>query len=259
MGDGTAIEWADASWNPVVGCSLVSPGCTNCYAMRLAWRLASMPATRHYGETVTKKKGLAVWTGQSVRAPDIECSRDALPVELCRLPKAPSFAVEPIRKDDPAGWPLPTVWLGVSAEDQRRAEERLPALRECPAALRFLSAEPLLGPLDLPAVLGPDLAGLDWVIAGGESGPGARPIHPEWVRRLRDDCAAAGVPFFFKQWGEWICAGERRRLPGGAGPGLGRYDHHPYDLAREAVRIGKGRAGRSLDGRTHDEVPAWPA
>jgi Bacteriophage protein gp37 len=103
---------------------------------------------------------------------------------------------------------LPNVWLGVSAEDQKRADLRIPALLDTPAAVRFVSAEPLLGPIDLSRFVEDDgekfdLPPLSWVIVGGESGPGARPMHPDWARSLRDQCVAAGVPFLFKQWGEW--------------------------------------------------------
>ncbi|KPG20340.1 DUF5131 family protein, partial [Mycobacteroides immunogenum] len=103
-------------------------------------------------------------------------------------------------------WPLPNVWLGVSAEDQKRADLRIPALLDTPAAVRFISAEPLLGPIDLSRFVEDDgekfdLPPLSWVIVGGESGPGARPMHPDWARSLRDQCVAAGVPFLFKQWG----------------------------------------------------------
>lgn len=113
---------------------------------------------------------------------------------------------------NPARWPLPNVWLGVSLEDQPRADERPRQLLRTPAALRFLSVEPLLGPVDVYQYLGgarnpigPAYGGrgIDWVIVGGESGPGARPMHPDWARSIRDQCVAAGVPFFFKQWGEW--------------------------------------------------------
>jgi protein gp37 len=139
----------------------------------------------------------------------------------------------------------PNVHLGVSAEDQKHAELRIPVLLRTPAAVRFVSAEPLLGPvvlrpgwLDLDAATG---AGIGWVIAGGESGRTARPMRPEWPRSLRDQCQAAGVPFFFKQWGEWAPA-PMRPTPNGA-PGVGM------------VRVGKKAAGRHLDGRTWDEFP----
>jgi len=147
----------------------------------------------------------------------------------------------------PPTWPLPNVWLGVSVEDQRRADERIPHLLSTPAAVRFLSIEPLLGPVNLTRIelgggrrptwnalsgargfYGENTVridhgdpGLDWVIVGGESGPGARPMHPDWARSVRDQCVAAGVPFFFKQWG--------------------------------GVR--KKETGRVLDGRTWEEMP----
>jgi protein gp37 len=176
-------------------------------------------------------------------------------------------------------WPLPNVWLGVSVEDQDRALLRVPALLETPAAVRFLSCEPLLGPVDLThmdverhsqsmywinALTGrntdmgrpcADVPTVDWVIAGGESGHGARPMHPGWVRSLRDQCATAGVPFLFKQWGEW--------LPTVTGDHRVRYDGEFYPspgsclMSNEELvaRVGKKAAGRMLDGRTHDEYP----
>jgi len=105
---------------------------------------------------------------------------------------------------------LPNVCWGVIAEDQQRADERIPVLLDCPAALRFASCEPLLGPVDLSAHIG--RTGLDWVIAGGETGQAARPMHPDWVRSLRDQCYAASVPLFFKAWGEWVPRSHRERL-----------------------------------------------
>ncbi|SKM38836.1 bacteriophage protein gp37 [Mycobacteroides abscessus subsp. massiliense] len=145
---------------------------------------------------------------------------------------------------------LPNVWLGVSAEDQKRADLRIPALLDTSAAVRFVSAEPLLGPLDIARFTEQDDAKYDvpplsWVIVGGESGPGARPMHPEWARSLRDQCVAAGVPFLFKQWGEWT-------------PNTG---HQYRDWANLSdphafvMRVGKRRAGRELDGRTWDQYP----
>ncbi len=186
-------------------------------------------------------------------------------------------------------WPLPNVWLGVSVESQQWADIRIPALLDTPAAVRWLSCEPLLGPVRLAAEwLAPkviacwtpghqpdakDTAALatitraatrhfarengkpaqgfvDWVVVGGESGPGARPMHPAWARSLRDQCTAAAVPFLFKQWGNW------RPLM------LGDYDGatpirqtHRFDDDETVVRVGKGKAGRVLDGRTWDEYP----
>jgi protein gp37 len=141
----------------------------------------------------------------------------------------------------------PGIWLGVSVEDQATAEERIPLLLRTPAALRFISAEPLLGRIDLVAVrfMGiHSLTFLDWVIAGGESGVAARPMHPGWARRLRDDCIAAHVPFFFKQWGEWAPA-----------PRAIRQQTHRFDDGTVMFRTGKNRAGNLLDGRTHQEFP----
>lgn len=137
-------------------------------------------------------------------------------------------------------WPLPNVWIGVSVESQTFAEKRIPRLLETPAAVRFLSCEPLLGPLDLT----PWLSRLDWVIAGGESGPGARPMHPDWVRSIRDQCAIAGVPFHFKQWGEF-------RPHGGGGPKAVQFGD-----GVSVAKLGKKEAGRTLDGREWDQFPA---
>jgi protein gp37 len=139
-------------------------------------------------------------------------------------------------------WPLPNVWLGVTAEDQTRADERIPALLQCPAAGYFVSVEPMLGPINICAV--PEgrpaefsaryspLGDLDWVICGGESGPGARPMYPDWARSLRDQCVKAGVPFYFKQWGEW-----------------------KISTKEEPMRVGKHEAGHLLDGREWFEHP----
>ena len=151
-------------------------------------------------------------------------------------------------------WPLPSVWLGTSIESNKHVG-RADALRDTPAAVRFISAEPLLGPLtDL------DLTGIDWLIAGGESGRGARPMHPDWVRDLRDRCTEAGVAFFFKQFGEWVPTGwlgigephpDRERLIGDP------VDEHGHRVVVE--RAGKKAAGRLLDGRTWDEYPTADA
>ena len=173
-------------------------------------------------------------------------------------------------------WPLPNVWLGVSVEDQHWADIRIPALLDTPAAVRWISAEPLLGPITLraPWVGGRigdrapnahDLLGigdasppLNWVVVGGESGPGARPMHPDWARRLRDQCAAAGVPFFFKQWGAWAPTGARGIGPVREDRLYAKADLHDQDehgSGIELARVGKKAAGRVLDGRTWDEYP----
>ena len=264
MGDKTGIEWADATWNPVVGCSKVSPGCDNCYAIGVSARMIANPKVSAYDGTVEEGD----WTGQ------INLLRDRLdqplrwkrprrifvnsmsdlfhpdvPVEFINdvfgvMAKADwhQFQVltkRPQRMRDyfnrgPAApkFPSPNVWLGTSIESDNytfRAEH----LGSIPAEVRGLSLEPLLGPL--PSL---DLDTSDWVIVGGESGRDARTMHPEWVREIRDKCVAAGVPFFFKQWGEW-------------GP-TSQVGNPPADVMR---RVGKKAAGRELDGRTWDQYP----
>lgn len=189
-----------------------------------------------------------------------------------------TFFSEYSRDDVP--WPLPNVWLGVSVENQAAADERIPLLLQTPAAVRFLSIEPLLGPVNLDSILGgtqwiggqrgcggqhhgigtPECPrelhhhhdhrcrrGIDWVIVGGESGPNARPMHPSWVRSLRDQCHAAGVPFFFKQWGAWA--------PYDRGANDSRTLATPGSLDEPMQRFGKKISGRELDGRTWDEFP----
>jgi protein gp37 len=152
------------------------------------------------------------------------------------------------------------VWIGATVENQARADERIPHLLSIPAKVRFLSCEPLLGPLDIEEHLEDQLDGgyvlgsapIHWVICGGESGTHARAMHPEWARSLRDQCSAAGVPFFFKQWGEWLpgCQyreGDRERYREKAQHSF-CHDHHSW-------WVGKKLAGRMLDDRTHDEFP----
>jgi len=162
--------------------------------------------------------------------------------------------------------PLPNVWLGVSVEDQHWADIRIPVLLDTPAAVRFLSCEPLLGPVDLLPKL-PRLIELDdllrpridWVIVGGESGPGARPMHREWVRLLRDQCQAACVPFLFKQWGAWqpqgLAAGYRTDPREHWGEVVDDGKHPEITWRQVYKRVGKKAAGRELDGRTWDEYP----
>jgi protein gp37 len=141
--------------------------------------------------------------------------------------------------------PLPNVWLGVTAENQEWASKRIPALVATPAAKRFVSCEPLLGPIDLSHNLG---KGIDWVIAGGESGPGARPMHPDWVRDLRNQCQHPDVPFFFKQWGEWLPVSFFDASP--------KIPENLIDLGDLYMgRVGKKAAGRTLDGREWNEAP----
>lgn len=329
MGDRTGIEWTEATWNPVVGCSLKSPGCTNCYAMGQAARIVRMTPSSHYEGTVQSSKAGPVWTGVLKPAPEhitlqplrwrrprfvfvnsmSDLFHEAVPddlidrvfavMALCPqhtfqiLTKRPErmraylsaarshpvgmAALDQTMKShaqDPRStiganvklqgdiahlsvWPLPNVWLGVSVEDQRRADERIPLLLETPAAVRWISAEPLLGPLALSSyLLGEEQHGmvgqqigwrppLDWVVIGGESGHEARPMLPDWARAVRDQCATAEVPFLFKQWGEWVSVSEV------AGPGA----HHTFPDGSTVRRVGKKAAGRRLDGELHDAYP----
>lgn len=254
MSDKSPIEWTDASWNPVTGCSKVSPGCANCYAealtMRYAdsWKVPRLPWTpANAAENVRlhpERLGLP-HTWKAPRRVFVNSMSDlfhelvpddyvmkvfeimaATPRHTYQvLTKRPERLTPFVCKQafDPItswlDWPLPNVWLGTSIENDRWTV-RADHLRTAPAAVRFLSCEPLLGPL--PSL---DLTGIDWVIVGGESGPGHRPMDPDWVRDIRDRCEATGAAFFFKQWG-------------GATPKSG---------------------GRELDGRTWDGFPGGPA
>jgi protein gp37 len=183
--------------------------------------------------------------------------------------------------DKRIGWPLPNVWLGVSIEDQDTADERIPLLLQTPAAVRWVSAEPLLGPVDLRWHIfseptgrfrthagerqielrkPTDGGGLHWVVAGGESGPNARPMHPDWVRSLRDQCAAAGVPFLFKQWGEWanVWGGATHLIYPDGRVIPGTHEHHDawkFRTAETIARTGRKFSGRLLDDVTHDQYP----
>lgn len=400
MADKTPIEWTDATWNPVTGCSVVSPGCTNCYAMKLAGtRLKHIPSRR--GLTTPSKAG-PVWNGK-VRFNEefllqplrwkhprmiFVCAHGDLFAEgvpdewidhaFAVMALAPQHTFQVLTKraqrmrdyvNDPetihrvyhlacdiavehrinvtliadrshaamappgprvylGEWPLKNVWKGVSAEDQARADERIRFLTETAAVIRWISAEPLLGAIDLERVLferehyqsgahhyvdvlrggfwspkpfyrasqdgepkshftnHSDIKDqlIDWVVVGGESGPGARPMHPEWVRSLRDQCVASGVPFFFKQWGAWkpvpwklereadetdaqyIERSEREcstHAVSRAGY-LAELDHKPWawgrvlpapDSHHAVKKVGKAKAGRILDGVTHDAFP----
>ncbi|MBI3274814.1 MAG: phage Gp37/Gp68 family protein [Methylocystis sp.] len=192
------IEWTEATWNPLAGCAMASPGCTNCYAQRMAARLAAMGVEKYSG--TTRKSGRRVmekafWHSFQILTKRPERMRDVL--------RGKDFST------------LPNVWLGTSVESQEYVG-RIDMLRETPAHVRFVSFEPLIGP-----VIAADLSGVHWVIVGGESGPGARPMEAWWVEKLRDACSEQDVAFFFKQWG--------------------------------GVR--KGRSGRTLAGRTWDEYP----
>lgn len=346
MADKSKIEWTDATWNPITGCSVVSPGCTNCYAMHLAgtrlkhhpsrtgltddskagpvwngqvrfneqwldqplrWRRPRMIfvcahgdlfhenvpdewidrvfaimalADRHIFQVLTKRAArMREYFSIDSKAPLSECPEARIGRAAMEIARQRGEDVNHPFWDTWWQWPLPNVWMGVSVEDQARADERIPLLLDTPASVRWISAEPLLGPVDFCGMWVPSLnpgmhinmlERVDWIVAGGESGqakPG-RPMHPDWPRTLRDQCQAAGVAFNFKQWGD-------------VRPGSDlHYDKHTFcmDRAGRTVpaparakdfpkgsssadgwewmrRVGKKRAGRLLDGRSWDEMP----
>lgn len=346
MSDKTAIEWCEATWSPVTGCTRASAGCDHCYIERTPpFRMAHR---RFDGDGVGSSTGvllhperLAIPLGWRKPRKVFVCSmadlfHDSVPGEYIAqvwatmaVAEQHTFQVLTKRharmrsllsseefKSDVAGnvlaltvaednelpaqladvidwWPLRNVWLGVSAEDQRWADIRIPALLDTPAAVRFVSAEPLLGRINLhtdPIEADAPFWGsrLDWVITGGESGPGARPAHPEWFRSIRDQCVAAGVAYLHKQNGEWVqdvtnyaanpeCgidepytvlniprdAKDRNRCALHlAGMTALRPDNpfNPFERGHPGwtvmKRVGKKTAGRELDGRTWDQYPA---
>lgn len=337
MGDRTGIEWADATWNPIVGCSLKSPGCTRCYAMRMAARIEAMQPGSHYARTTVSPETGPVWTGNLALAPTHiltqpqrwrrprtifvnsmgDLFHEAAPERWIDL----SFAIMAMcphhtllvltkRPDEMARYfedrtarysaihdaifgeelsttrldprvsndarienidhlyktgTLLNVFLGVSVEDQRRADERRPAMAALAAQgwRTFVSYEPALGMVDWRG-----WEFLSGLISGGESGPRARPSHPSWHRAARDFCAERTIPYFFKQWGEWVSIYDRDRddpdwrnvprpgdwdrkrflnLAGGQG-----FHGEALNMMR---RVGKAKAGRLLDGIEHNALP----
>ena len=234
MADRSGIEWTETTWNPTTGCDRTSPGCDNCYALALAKRLKAMgqPKYRNDGDSRTSGPGFAVtlhdgtlgipYTWRSARLVFVNSMSDLfhpdVPLDFIRsvfavMADTPQHTYQILTKrsrrlltlSTELDWP-DNVWMGVSVETDRYIF-RINHLRQVDAAVRFISAEPLLG--SLPDL---DLTGIDWLIAGGESGPGARRMEETWVRDLRDQCGAAGVAFFFKQWGGRTPKANGRRL-----------------------------------------------
>lgn len=226
------IEWTDKTWNPVTGCTKISLGCWNCYAERMAKRLAGRagyPKDNPFRVTLHKDRLYQPSTWRTQRRVFV-CSmgdlfHEEIPGKFINdiwlqiinnkrhifqiLTKRPERMLEWTQMAARGKcWPIEDIWpdnvhLGVTAENQEMANKRIPILWQIPAVARFVSVEPMLGPVNLSEAL-PDWwesDGINWVICGGESGPGARPMHPEWVRSIRDQCNAAAVPFFFKGWG----------------------------------------------------------
>jgi protein gp37 len=358
MADKTHIQWTEATWNPITGCSIVSLGCTNCYAMKLAgtrlmhhpsragltkevngnhvwtgevrfneqwltqplsWKkprmifvcahadlfheavpdawidqiFAVMALTPHHTYQILTKRpermksylsasGIASRIAEATIGPAPNPRSLPTPPVIFNVPVgpptkygAPEFGYR--RMMNPRSWPLPNVWLGVSVEDQTRADERIPLLLQTPAALHWISAEPLLGPLSLKGYLstvwegitssyvgtdgiercdmtGNAVPGLKWVVAGGENGP--RPPHPEWFRTIRDECAAADVAFFLKQWGSWAHMPGRAYFKDAYKEPWKRVDSQ-ISQVRPALmfKVGKAAAGDVLDGWQHHN---WP-
>lgn len=264
MGKDSRIEWTDHTFNPWWGCTKVSAACTNCYAEAWAKRVGARvwgaeAGRRFFGESHWREP--LRWDRDSRAAGErhrVFCAsmadvfEDRRELDEWRAKLASLIAATPnldwlllTKRPHKAAaiapwgeaWPS-NVWLGTTVESQRWAEKRLPLLACVPARVRFLSCEPLLGPLQLQPWL---KTAVHWVITGGESGPRARPSDPAWFRALRDQCVAAGVPFHFKQWGDWA-------------PSTG-WTNTPAS-AEAMVRVGKKKAGRVLDGRTWDQLPS---
>lgn len=297
MSDGTKIEWTHvpgfmpATWNPVAGCTRVSEGCRHCYAETMAGRFSDPGQWGHGLAERTSKGGR--WTGRvellphkldiPLRARTPRCyfvnsTSDLFHEGLCdtvlhtvfsamalsprhrfivltkRAARLRDYFSSPPRLYIPAAkWPLRNVWLGVSVED-RDALNRMDELRATPAAVRLVSIEPLLQ--DLGAL---DLSGIDWVIAGGESGPHARPMHPHWARSIRDQCIAARVPFFFKQWGTWAMDDRQEHPRGEYVPADPTTPPSTCGDVAVMAPIGKKRAGRLLDGVEWSQFPSASA
>lgn len=234
MANGSHIEWTDATWNPVSGCTKISPGCKHCYAARMAKRLQAMGQPNYVNgfKTTLHEHVLTVplrWrqsryvfvnSMSDLFHTDVPLSFIHRVFEVMHEANWHQYQILTKRSerlleaDQHLDW-APNIWMGVSVENSKYTF-RIDDLRRTEARVKFLSLEPLLGPLpDL------NLTGIDWVIVGGESGPGARPAEPEWIREIRDQCVKASIPFFFKQWGG------------------------PF----------KSKTGRTLDGRTWNEMP----
>lgn len=279
MADKSSIEWTQATWNPTTGCDRTSPGCDHCYALTLARRLKAMgnPKYQTDGAPSTSGPGFGIKVHEDQLAIPHHWREPRLifvnSMSDLFHPKVPAEFIEDVfqvMSDTPRHtyqvltkrsqrlakmaerlpWP-PNVWMGVSIETDRYVF-RADHLRSVPAAVRFISAEPLLGPL--PSL---DLAGINWLIAGGESGPGARPMHPDWVRELRDRCTTSQVAFFFKQWGAWAPRKEERAVPVSID---GAFVEHAPRLPVPGApvrmaRLGKGAAGRTIDRRTWSQMP----
>lgn len=327
MAHTSKIEWTEATWNPWHGCHKVSQGCKNCYMFRDKKRYGQDPnvvvrsKTKFYDPLKwTEPRTIFTCSWSDFFIEESDAWRDEAFAIMALTPqhtyqvltKRPERMLEyfsrGLLKSEILGtfygkpeldalvkgmdkWPLPNVNLGVSVEDQKTADERIPLLLQTPNALPWLSMEPLLGDVDVHDYLGTpywwcvscdseatatfdeecarcgdslrSIGGIRWVVAGGESGPNARPMHPDWVRSIRDQCVAVGVPFFFKQWGEWVAlAGQKPGEDFAHVHGHSKRKDFCFPIgspdceqAATMYRLGNHNAGRILDGRTWNEMP----
>jgi protein gp37 len=280
MSDKSKIEWTDATWNPVRGCTKISPGCAHCYAETFAERFRGVKGhpwehgfdVRECLEMLdqplrwTKPRKIFVnsmsdlfhsLVSRSFIERVCEVMYDTASHHTYQiLTKRPErlLNLSVMSSQTRTAALRPNIWWGVSVEDKVHGIPRIKVLQDSILRNRFLSIEPLLE--DLGTL---DLRGIGWVIVGGESGPGARPMHPAWVRSIRDQCKAAGVPFFFKQWGTWCPFTQTERtLPFKAAYGYKTNTHfwrdgdHPQACS---IRMGKKDAGSLLDGQAHKAFP----
>lgn len=316
MAEASKIEWTDSTFNPWIGCTKIAPACDHCYAADMAKRYGWV----EWGNHPRKRTSDALWNGvrkwqrqapafaaEHGRRRRVFCAsladvfdnqvpddwradlwaliQDCPDLDFLMLTKRP----QNIEKMLPAFWDEVRghVWLGTTVEDQAHADANIPHLLKHDSAVRFVSVEPMLGPIDLGLGKWVGLFSgrfddaptrdIDWVIAGGESGPSARPSHPDWFRDLRDQCETAGVAFLFKQWGEWA-PGENATEPVPRTGQMGAWlrdeqaadwhirrinpaeaDETHRDDEPELWRLGKRQAGRQLDGARHDGFPGVSA
>lgn len=279
----TKIQWTNETWNPITGCTKISPGCKNCYAEKMAKRLKGRygyPQEDPFRPTFHPEKLTQPFGWKKPRMIFVVSMGDLFhnevlngwldeifnTIEKCQqhtfqiLTKRPqnlrsylNFRIDYEGKE----FKIPNnVWLGVTAENQEQAEKRIPILLQIPAAVHFISCEPLLGPIDLTQL--PLFANnpLRWVIVGGESGPNARPMHPDWARSLRDQCQAAGVPFFFKQWGELLPGCQVNNVKQVGRNSVQFPSPHNHKKMNTYYKVGKNKSGRLLDRKEWNKMPA---
>lgn len=282
MGENTKISWATHTWSPWQGCTHVGPACDHCYAEALMdhrfnkvkWGAGEdrVKASAHtWNEPLRWDRKAAsagkidtvfclslgdIWDNEvdpMWRREAFDVMRKTPNLVYLLLSKRIGNATKMCGAAYSSDVLPENAALGATMVNQDEWDRDMPKLRETARILEprftFASIEPMLGPIDMRG----DLP--DWIIVGGESGTQARPTHPDWIRSIRDQCAAASVSFHFKQHGEFIGVQDLRRLPGGDGPGFGAYDHCQFSMEHDAVRVGKARAGRLLDGQEHNGFP----